>query len=49
MLAKHDPPVIASALKLWLLELDPPLGTWEGWEEIRKLYPNGKFAHRLHL
>jgi hypothetical protein len=41
MLAKHDPPVIASTLKLWLLELDPPLGTWEGWEDIRKLYPNG--------
>lgn len=41
MLTKQDPPVIASTLKLWLLELDPPLGTWEGWEDIRRLYPNG--------
>ncbi|TFK51765.1 hypothetical protein OE88DRAFT_1658375 [Heliocybe sulcata] len=35
----YDIPVIASALKLWMLELDPPLGLWEGWDEFRKLYP----------
>ncbi|EJD48326.1 hypothetical protein AURDEDRAFT_61186 [Auricularia subglabra TFB-10046 SS5] len=40
LLEKYDPPVIASAVKLWLLELEPPLGTWEGWEEVRKIYPN---------
>ncbi|KAF8311350.1 hypothetical protein DL93DRAFT_2149666 [Clavulina sp. PMI_390] len=39
MLAKQDPPVIASTLKLWLLELDPSLATWEAWEEVKKLYP----------
>ncbi|KAJ7281780.1 hypothetical protein C8J57DRAFT_82609 [Mycena rebaudengoi] len=37
--APYDAPVIAGAIKLWLLELDPPLALWEGWEDIRKLYP----------
>ncbi|KAH8116279.1 hypothetical protein DFH11DRAFT_1828006 [Phellopilus nigrolimitatus] len=32
MLVKYDAPVIASTL-------DPPLGTWEGWDEIRRIYP----------
>jgi len=39
MLAKYDAPVVASTLKLWVLELDPPLGLWEGWDDVRKLYP----------
>ncbi|THH02679.1 hypothetical protein EW026_g202 [Hermanssonia centrifuga] len=39
VLAKYDAPVIASALKLWVLELDPPLCMYEGWDEFRKLYP----------
>ncbi|PFH51886.1 hypothetical protein AMATHDRAFT_58092 [Amanita thiersii Skay4041] len=34
-----DAPVIASTIKLWMLELDPPLATYEGWEDFRKLYP----------
>ncbi|KAJ3835952.1 hypothetical protein F5878DRAFT_566406 [Lentinula raphanica] len=34
-----DAPVIAATLKLWLLELDPPLGLYESWEDFRKLYP----------
>ncbi|KAI0091704.1 hypothetical protein BDY19DRAFT_885240 [Irpex rosettiformis] len=38
-LSKYDAPVLASAVKLWLLELDPPLGTYEGWDDFRKLYP----------
>ncbi|KAJ7115832.1 hypothetical protein C8R44DRAFT_793397 [Mycena epipterygia] len=37
--APYDAPVIAGTMKLWLLELDPPLALWEGWDEIRKLYP----------
>lgn len=41
LLAQYDAPVIASAVKLWVLELDPPLALWEGWEEFRKLYPTG--------
>ena len=39
LLAKYDAPVIASTIKLWLLELDPPVTLYEGWDEIRKLYP----------
>ncbi|KAL4063091.1 hypothetical protein J3A83DRAFT_4297301 [Scleroderma citrinum] len=39
MLAKYDPPVLAGCVKLWALELDPPLALWEGWDDIRKLYP----------
>jgi hypothetical protein len=35
----YDAPVIASTIKLWLLELDPPLATYEGWDEFRKIYP----------
>ncbi|KAJ3986364.1 hypothetical protein F5890DRAFT_1572336 [Lentinula detonsa] len=34
-----DAPVIAATLKLWLLELDPPLGLYECWDDFRKLYP----------
>lgn len=36
---KHDPPVIASLVKLWLLELNPPITLWDGWEDVKKLYP----------
>ena len=42
MIAKYDAPVVASTLKLWILELDPPLGLWEGWDDVRKLYPHSK-------
>ena len=41
LFTKYDAPVIASTVKLWALELDPPLGTWEGWDDIRRLYPSG--------
>ncbi|KAI0027804.1 hypothetical protein K488DRAFT_80972 [Vararia minispora EC-137] len=49
MLAKYDAPVLASTIKLWLLELDPPLALWEGWDDIRKIYPSvgsGKIEHQ---
>lgn len=36
---KYDAPVLASGVKLWLLELNPPLAMWEGWDEVKKLYP----------
>ncbi|THU99108.1 hypothetical protein K435DRAFT_508387 [Dendrothele bispora CBS 962.96] len=35
----YDAPVIAATIKLWLLELDPPVTMYEGWDEFRKLYP----------
>lgn len=36
---KYDPPVIASLVKLWLLELNPPVTLWDGWEDVKNLYP----------
>ncbi len=39
VLQKYDAPVLASGVKLWALELDPPLCMYEGWDEMRKLYP----------
>ncbi|KAG6328564.1 hypothetical protein ID866_10525, partial [Astraeus odoratus] len=57
MLAKYDVPVLAGCVKLWALELDPPLALWEGWDEIRKLYPtvgaaakaNGEESEQRHI
>jgi hypothetical protein len=46
-LAKYDAPVIASAVKLWVLELDPPFCMYEGWDEFRKLYPTGTLNTKL--
>lgn len=40
---KVDAPVLAGIIKLWLLELDPPVGTWEGWDDIKKIYPSGVY------
>jgi hypothetical protein len=42
---KVDVPVLAGVLKLWLLELDPPVTTWEGWEDFRKIYPNSALTY----
>jgi len=38
LFATFDAPVIAACIKLWALELSPPLGMYEGWDEFRKLY-----------
>jgi hypothetical protein len=43
LLAMYDAPVLANTVKLWLLELNPPIALWEGWDEFRKLYPTGDF------
>ncbi|KAG8929178.1 hypothetical protein FRC02_005910 [Tulasnella sp. 418] len=40
LLTKYDAPVLASTVKLWALELNPPLGMWEGWTDVRKIYPH---------
>ncbi|KAF9646360.1 hypothetical protein BDM02DRAFT_3099970 [Thelephora ganbajun] len=40
ILEKYDAPVLAAAVKLWLLELDPPLGLYDAWDEFRKIYPS---------
>ncbi|KAH9046598.1 hypothetical protein EDB84DRAFT_1465551 [Lactarius hengduanensis] len=39
-MTNYDTPVLASAVKSWLLELDLPISLWEGWEDLRRLYPN---------
>ncbi|KAF7965016.1 hypothetical protein HWV62_1048, partial [Athelia sp. TMB] len=55
VLEKYDAPVIAGTIKLWILELDPPLATWEGWEDFRKLYPtvggkaSGEISEQQHI
>jgi hypothetical protein len=45
-LEKYDAPVMAAAVKLWLLELEPPLGLYEAWDEFRKIYPSSKSTYR---
>ncbi|KAF8327151.1 uncharacterized protein EI90DRAFT_2998640 [Cantharellus anzutake] len=40
LLAQYDAPVLASTLKLWLLELEVPICLWDGWDEIRNMYPS---------
>ncbi|CAE7217298.1 unnamed protein product, partial [Rhizoctonia solani] len=37
---QFDVPVLAATTKLWFLELNPPLGLWETWDELRKIYPS---------
>ncbi len=37
---QYDPPVLSGTVKLWLLELDPPVSMWEYWDDVRKLYPS---------
>lgn len=48
MLEQYDAPVIAGVVKLWALELDPPLALYEGWEDFRKLYPTGELLDEVH-
>jgi len=42
ILEKYDAPVLGAAVKLWLLELEPPLGLYDAWDEFRKIYPSSK-------
>lgn len=36
---RFNVPVAAGAVKLWLLELNPPVMGWEGWEDAKGIYP----------
>jgi hypothetical protein len=36
---RFNVPVAAGAVKLWLLELNPPVMGWEGWEDAKGVYP----------
>ena len=46
-LEKYDAPVLAAGVKLWLLELEPPLGLYEAWDEFRKIYPSSESTFRM--
>jgi hypothetical protein len=48
-LATYDAPLLASLVKLWLLELDPPLALWDGWDTIKSLYPSGELVQSCSL
>ena len=37
-------PVLAGNVKLYLLELNPPVLGWEGWEDAKAVYPTGGFC-----
>jgi hypothetical protein len=37
---KFNVPIVAAATKLWLLELNPPVLGWEGWEDAKAVYPS---------
>ena len=49
LLKKYDAPVLAAAVKLWLLELEPPLGLYEAWDEFRKIYPSSESAYLMKI
>jgi len=46
---KYDAPILASGLKLWLLELEPPLGLYDAWDEFRRIYPSSKPARWMEI
>lgn len=39
---RFNAPIVAGTVKLYLLELDPPVVGWEGWEDAKGVYPAGK-------
>jgi hypothetical protein len=39
--SKFNAPITAGTIKLWLLELNPPVLGWEGWEDAKAVYPAG--------
>ena len=41
---KFNVPIAAGTVKLYLLELSPPVMTWEGWEDAKAVYPSGRVS-----
>lgn len=37
-----DLPIAVSVVKLYFLELNPPVLGWEGWEDAKAVYPAGQ-------
>ena len=42
MCKKFNAPIVAGTVRLWLLELNPPVMDWEGWEDAKAVYPAGR-------
>lgn len=42
IIKKFNVPIVAGTVKLYLLELNPPVLGWEGWEDAKAVYPNGE-------
>jgi hypothetical protein len=40
IIQKFNLPIAAGVVKLWLLELNPPVMGWEGWEDAKAIYPS---------
>ncbi|ORY34969.1 hypothetical protein BCR39DRAFT_515848 [Naematelia encephala] len=40
IIKKYNVPVVAGVVKLFLLELNPPVMGWEGWEDAKAVYPS---------
>jgi hypothetical protein len=39
VIKKFNLPVVAGTVKLFLLELNPPVLGWEAWEDAKAVYP----------
>lgn len=37
---KYNVPIVCGTLKLFLLELSPPVMGWEGWQDAKSIYPH---------
>ena len=46
IIKKFNVPVVAGVVKLYLLELNPPVVGWEGWEDAKAVYPAGESVLR---
>jgi hypothetical protein len=42
VIKQFNVPIVAGTVKLFLLELNPPVLGWEGWEDAKAVYPAGK-------
>ena len=48
-LEKYDAPILAAAVKLWLLKLELPLGLYDTWDEFRKIYLSSQSTYRTEI
>jgi hypothetical protein len=48
VIKQFNVPIVAGTVKLFLLELNPPVLGWEGWEDAKAVYPAGTFESGSH-